>query len=295
MKKPIPVTFESKGANTHAIFYQASGVEPLPTVILCHGFPGNNTDVLGLGQRLMKEGFNALAFNYRGTWGSEGLHTTRNSLEDVASALCYVKSSFAVREFGVDPSNITVIGYSFGGGMALLGSLNDPAVRRAVYIAGGNLSEVGRMMQQSDEFRRAVLKAVDQGICDSGFRGPKAEELFAEVFADMDKYDLVKHAQALSSKDILIIGGWRDQEADMEHHVLPIYRALQRHGAKQVQIEIFDADHSFVNVRSQLADRIVSWLKGGKVLSHTHKNGRALPIEKRILEYSNKTYVARKC
>jgi surfactin synthase thioesterase subunit len=104
---------------------------------------------------------------------------------------------------------------------------------------------------------------VDQCISESGFRGSKAEELFAEVFTDMDKYDLVKHAEALSYKDVLIIGGWRDQESTVEHHILPLFRALQRHGAKQVQIEIFDADHSFVNVRSQLADRIVSWLKRG--------------------------------
>jgi hypothetical protein len=261
MIEPIPVVFESKDANVHGLFYKASGVEPSPTVVLCHGFPGNNTDVLGLGERLMEAGFSALAFNYRGTWGSEGLLTIANSLEDVISATRYVTSSFAVREFEVDPSSIAIIGYSFGGGMALLGSLNDLAVRRVVYIAGGNLSEVGRMMQQSSDFRRAVLKAVDQGMCDSGFRGSKAEELFAEVFADMEKYDLVRHAEALSFKDILIIGGWRDQANPVEHHILPLVRALQRHGAKQVQIEIFDSDHSFANVRSQLADRIVSWLK----------------------------------
>jgi DNA-binding LacI/PurR family transcriptional regulator len=85
--------------------------------------------------------------------------------------------------------------------------------------------------------------------------------LFADVFADMYKYDLVKHVEALSNKDILIIGGWHDQENTIEHHVLPLYRALQRHGAAQVQIEIFDTDHSFTNVRSELADRIVSWLR----------------------------------
>jgi len=261
MKKSVPVVFESKGANIHGLFYKASGVESSPTVILCQGFPGNSTDVLGLGERLMEEGFSALAFNYHGTWGSEGQLTIKNSLEDVVSAIRYVKSSFAVQQFNVDPSNVTIIGYSFGGGMALLGSLNDPTLRRLVYIAGGNISEVGRMMKQSDEFRQAILKAVNQGIIDCGFCSSSAEELFAEVFADMDKYDLVKHAEALSSKDILIIGGWRDQENALEHHTLPLYRALQRHGAKQVQIKIFDTDHSFTNVRSQLADRIASWLK----------------------------------
>jgi dienelactone hydrolase len=98
LEKPIPAVFESKGAKMHGLFYKASKVGPLPTVVLCHGFPGNNTDVLGLGERLMKEGFNALAFNYRGTWGSEGPLTIANSLEDVISAIRYVKSSLAVRE-----------------------------------------------------------------------------------------------------------------------------------------------------------------------------------------------------
>lgn len=237
MKKPIPVAFESKGANVHGLFYKATGVEPLPTVILCHGFPGNSTDVLGLGERLMKEGISALTFNYRGTWGSEGLFTIADSLEDVVSAISYVQSSFPVRELNVDPSSIIVTGWSYGGGMALLGSLNDPNARRVVYVAGGNLSEVGRMMQQSNDFKQVILEMVDQGISESGFNSPPARELFAEVFAHTDKYDLVKHAEALSKKDILIIGGWRDQENAIEHHILPLYRALQKHGAKQVQMK----------------------------------------------------------
>jgi hypothetical protein len=111
-----------------------------------------------------------------------------------------------------------------------------------------------------NEFRRAIEKSIEEGASNSGLRvNPK--EIIAELLADLDKFDLVKHAEEISSKDILIIGGWRDQEADIEHHILPLFRALQKHGAKQVQIEIFHADHSFTNIRSQLADRIVSWLK----------------------------------
>jgi len=260
MKKPVPLTFESKGANIHAILYRAPGVRPLPTVILCHGFPGNDGDVFGLGERLAEEGFNALAFNYRGSWGSGGVFKDTNSLEDVVSAIRYVKSSFVVKEFNVDPSRIALIGYSYGGGMALLGSLSDASVKRVVNLAGGNLGEAGRMMRQSDEFRRAIEKSIEEGASSAGLRvNPK--EIIAELLADLDKYDLVKHADGLSSKDILIIGGWRDQEADIEHHILPLFRALQRHGANQVRIEIFDSDHSFTNVRNQLADRIVSWLR----------------------------------
>ena len=260
MKKPIPVAFESNGANIHAVFYQASGVEALPTVILCHGFPGNEGDVFGLGDRLMKEGFNALAFNYRGSWGSEGQFKDANSLEDVISAIRYVKSSSVAKEFNVDPSRIALAGYSYGGGMALLGSLSDTSVKRVIDIAGGNLGEAGRMMKQSDEFRRVIEKSIEEGASSFGLR-MNYREVITELLADLDKYNFVEHADELSRKDILIIGGWRDREADIEHHVLPLIRALQRHGAKQVQIEVFDSDHSLADVKSQLADRIVSWLK----------------------------------
>jgi dienelactone hydrolase len=261
VEKPVPVVFESGGSKIRGFFYKSSGRGPFPTVVLCQGFPGNDTDVLGLGERLVREGFNALSFNYRGTWGSKGLFTISNSLEDVVSTIRYVKSSFAVQEFNVDLQSIAVAGYSFGGGMALLASLKEPAVRRVAYVAGGDLSEVARMMQQNAEFRRQTLKMIDQSISDSRFSSLSAEKVFVEVFKNMDKYDLVKHAKELSSKDILIIGGWRDQENIIEHHILPLYRALQASGAKQVQIEILDADHSFTNLRDQLAQKIASWLR----------------------------------
>ena len=206
LKKAVPVSFDSEGSRIRGFFYRASGTGPFPTVILCHGWPGNSEDVLGLGDRLMKGGINALAFNYRGTWGSEGLCTNANSQEDVVSAIRYVKSDCSVRKFNIDLTRITVIGYSFGGSFALLGSLSDPDVRRAVDIAGSDLSEMGRMMKQSDEFRRAIEKSIEEGASNPGFRvNPK--EVIAELLADLDKYDLVKHADRLSLKDILMIGG----------------------------------------------------------------------------------------
>lgn len=208
----------------------------------------------------MKTGFNALAFNYRGTWGSDGVYTVANSLEDAISATRYVESSVVVREFNVDSSRIAIIGYSFGGGMALLASLTDPAVKKVAYIAGGDLGEVGRRLQQNTEYKRAIEKLVDQGISAFCFRA-QTEQLVAEMIAGIGKYDLVKQAHVLSDKDVLLIGGWRDQENIVEHHLLPLFRALQKHEAKQVQIEIFDTDHSFTNVREELAEKIASWLK----------------------------------
>jgi pimeloyl-ACP methyl ester carboxylesterase len=259
--KPIPVTFVSQKSVIRGLFYKASGAGQFPTVILCHGFPGGNTDVLGLGVSLVKEGINALSFNYRGTWGSEGLLTIPNSLEDVISAIHYIKSETAVRTFNIDTSNVTIIGYSYGGGMALLGSLSDTTIRRVVDIAGGDLSEVARTMQNNLDYKLSIEDLLEQGILSSGFKSLNAKEMFTDVFMDMDKYNLVKHSESLSSKDILLIGGWNDQANAIEYHLLPLFRALQKYGAKQLEIEIFSSDHSFKNVRDKLTQRIISWMK----------------------------------
>ena len=259
--KPIPITFKSRGTAIRGLFYQASGKDQFPTVILCPGFPGNNTDVLGLGANLRKKGINALVFNYRGTWGSEGYLSIPNSLEDVIAAVRYVKSSHAVRTFKIDTSNVTIIGYSFGGGLALLGSLSDTTVRRVINIAGGDLTEVARMMQTSQEYKLSIEDLIEQGISSCGFKSLNAKDMFTDVFMDMDKYDLVKHAEPLSQKDVLLIGGWRDQANTIEHHLLPLFRALQLHGARQLEIEVFSTDHFFKDVRNELTQRILSWLK----------------------------------
>jgi len=57
--KPIPIIFNSEDSKIQGIFYPANINKPAPTVILLHGSPGGDKDVLGLGTKMMKEGINA--------------------------------------------------------------------------------------------------------------------------------------------------------------------------------------------------------------------------------------------
>jgi dienelactone hydrolase len=259
--KPIPITFKSQDSLLHGLFYQAYGNGKFPTVILCQGFPGNNTDVLGLGVNLRKQAMNALVFNYRGTWGSEGILSITNSFEDVISAIRYVKSGQAVQTFNIDTTNIAIIGYSFGGGLALLASITDTTVKRVIDIAGGDLAEVARTMQTSENYKKSIEDLLEQGISSCSFISVNPKEMFNDVLMDMDKYDLVRHAQQLSCKNILLIGGWNDQMNTLEQHILPLYRALQQHETGQLEIEVFPTDHSFRNVKDLLTQKILEWLK----------------------------------
>ena len=258
----VPITFISDGFKVKGLFFPAKGIGPFPTVILLQGFPGGEGDLFGLGERMSAQGINAFAFNYRGTWESEGLWTPETSLGDVKSAISFLKSGKMIRSFSIDTSDISIVGYSYGGGLALLGSLGDPNVRRVVSIAGGDLNVVARLIEESEEYRKSHQAFLDECMADSTVaRGLGGKASHKWLLRHRDDYDLVRHSKELASKAILLIGGWQDQAIPIEDHILPLYRALQKHGAKNLKIVAFDSNHLFENVKDELAELIITWIK----------------------------------
>jgi uncharacterized protein len=65
------VLVPSHGSGMNALFYLAGGVGPHPTMVLLHGFPGNEQN-LDLAQAIRRAGWNVLTLHYRGAWGSPG-------------------------------------------------------------------------------------------------------------------------------------------------------------------------------------------------------------------------------
>ena len=55
--KSIDITIDRDGIVLQGKFYMSDGIGKFPTVILLHGFPGNNKDVLGLGKKLSEADF----------------------------------------------------------------------------------------------------------------------------------------------------------------------------------------------------------------------------------------------
>jgi pimeloyl-ACP methyl ester carboxylesterase len=64
-----------------------------------------------------RAGYTVLYFDYRGNWGSGGTFSRSHALEDVASALVWVRFPFpaVAREFGIDTTRIALVGHSMGG------------------------------------------------------------------------------------------------------------------------------------------------------------------------------------
>ena len=258
----VPVNFKSEGFKIAGQFFPADGKGPFPTVILLHGIPGGEGDLFGLGKHLNMVGVNAFTFNYRGTWKSEGVYLPSTSLEDVRSAIKYIKLPEMVAKFSIDTTKLSIIGYSYGGGMALLGAALENGIADVVSIAGGDLKVVADFIEKSQEYRLMHRQFLDECMDDtSAVRGIGGESSHEWLLENRDRFNLLKYAEALSQKRVLLLGGWDDFSIPVEDHILPLFRAIQKYSPEGLRIQVYDSNHSFEGARDQLIDDIISWIK----------------------------------
>ena len=68
----VPVEFLSGGEHVRGQFFESANGDPMATLVLVPGWPGNLRDVIGLGALLGQMNVNVLMFNPRGLHQSEG-------------------------------------------------------------------------------------------------------------------------------------------------------------------------------------------------------------------------------
>ncbi len=258
---PVKIDLFSNGNKLNANFYKAPGLEKKPTLILLHGMPGGEGDLFGLGAKLSPLGINVLVFNFQGLWSSEGEFSFDSSMENIGSVIKFLNKEENIESFNIDTSNIIVAGYSLGGAMALNGAIYNPDIERIISIAGADESVFGRMIKADEGFSTmfaGMLKGLEYP------EGPlkcDTEAHSKQFLSNLDRYDLVKNAEILKNRDILFIGGWQDKNILLEDHILPLYRKLQELKSEKIQIQVFNTDHSFKNVKKELTETIEDWIK----------------------------------
>jgi predicted alpha/beta hydrolase len=84
------ISFSRDGIILQGRFFKAEGAGPFATVLILPGFPGNQTDVLGLGKMISEAGINVLTFNYCGTHRSQGEFSFENSQKDIDAAYSFL-------------------------------------------------------------------------------------------------------------------------------------------------------------------------------------------------------------
>jgi len=256
----VSIEFTSEGACVRGRFFAAAGTTPAATLLLVPGWPGNPSDVLGLGALLAEQGVNVCMFNPRGLHQSEGIHSFANTLQDIGAAWQWLKQADVQKRFGVDTTRLALGGHSYGGGMAMAYAARDSNVRRVISIAGNDHGEFVRAMQRNAAFAEGIRRMLLSTRSPEGPARFDVDADFKELVDHQDVYGLRENAANLADRSILLIGGWEDEQATIELILLPLYRALKGAGAAKVTFLVYHTDHDFSNARQRLASDIAGWL-----------------------------------
>ena len=261
-ENPIGISFEHNTDKIQGWFYKAEGNGPFSTVILLQGAGGNDGDLFNLGTDLAEEGYNAMTYNYPGAWRSEGLRTDKAALESIQSAINYVMSKSTIQMFEVDTTDIILLGYSYGGGMALLGSSLDKRVKKVISIAGGDLSIRAKELEEDPGFRQSFEQRVDYYLSNpSMVRGATGKQYVDSMIKNKEDYNIKKYVPELSKKDVLLISGSYDNMVNSETHIMPLYQELKSKGNGNVSLITLETDHNYANVQNELTEVLYNWLK----------------------------------
>jgi len=263
---PLEITINRDGVLLKGKYYISEGVGNFPTVILLQGFPGNEIDVLGIGNKLSEVGINALTFNYSGTYKSQGQFNFDNTQKDIGAVFEFINKTENIYKYKIDTTRIVLGGYSYGGGMALTYTANHPEIREVFSIAGNDHGAFMKEYNRNPEMQKEIDKMFDElkaqtEVVRFGLSGTAKGIAERKIIELNPTYDLRYCARLLSKKNILLIAGWDDNNASIENIVLPLYRELKKEKAERVKIIAFQDNHSFRNSRNELAQTIIEWIK----------------------------------
>ncbi len=244
------LTIPSSGARLTGFMLSANGVGPHPTVILLHGYPGNEKN-LDLAQSLRRAGFNVLFFHYRGAWGSTGSYKLSHLSEDVAAVLTYLKGQGHTMR--VDTTRLSVIGHSMGGFAALRAGSREAGLDCVVGLAAANLGVyAGLSGREAQDFSRYT----DGLFMLKNFNGQKA---LREIRANAERFDVRFYGPGLSGKSVLLVAAANDTVVTPDIHQ-GMVDAFQETPGIDLTAEVLPGDHAFSNSRIRLQRTVIGWM-----------------------------------
>lgn len=250
------INFQSGGARLNGLVYLADGAGPHPTVILLHGFPGNEKN-LDLAQAMRRVGFNVMFFHYRGAWGSDGVFSFSNVVEDVAAAAEFLRANAAT--YRTDPDKLILIGHSMGGFAALSGAANDSRIACAAGLAPADFGVLASAVAASPDVLEGFAAYSDTLTMLNGFSG---ESAISDLFANTAAFDLRAKAPELAGKSVLLVAAEDDESTPLDMMVQPLMDAYAADPAIRATNVVLPGDHSFSWSREALIDTVIDWAEG---------------------------------
>ncbi len=212
-------------------------------VVMLHGHPGGDKN-LDIGEALRANGFAVAVFSYRGIWGSHGDYLLSHNIEDVMSAVDYLRQNAA--GYRLDPEKIFLFGHSMGGFSALNAIAHGLKVSGAVLMAPCDTGykylydrpgfDDLMACKQRGYFRLASENAMEE---DARTNGEKW--YFPNLVSRLDKHI-----------PYCFIGGKRDETTPPEQHIQPLVEAMQAEGF-DVKVTLLEDGHMFPLHRATIA------------------------------------------
>ena len=233
----------SGGSLLQGFIYKANGTAKHPTLLLLHGYPGNERN-LDLAQVARARGWNVIYFDYRGSWASQGIFSFKHCVEDVVNVVGWcTKNSDSLH---IDTNNIALFGHSMGGWVCLKALAQLPNVQKGFALSTWDIA--GSVAAQKGD-----LKAIAKDAGAYFVLNATPAQQFTPVVKNPAYYELQNEAKALADKQIIML--------DEHSHNQPIANALQGQNNAYFLYEVWPTDHPFTNKRVALIKKVLAFLR----------------------------------
>jgi uncharacterized protein len=244
------VHIPTHGLLINGVVYQASGAGLHPTIVICHGLPGNEKN-LDLAQAVRRAGWNAVTFNYRGSWGSPGKFRFVQNLEDAAAVLEYLRTPSNVAALGIDTRRIVLAGHSMGDWVTAMTAAKDSALSGAILISAGDIGKPRDTQEQ--------LVALMAGDMES-LAGVTPQRMANEITANAKAFSIGNAVPGLTKLPLLVI----TSDDGLAPVAAALVKQIEAQGGKNVKTAHFATDHSYSDHRIALESEVLQWLAGLK-------------------------------
>lgn len=228
-------------------FLMAGGEGLHPTVVCCHGYPGNEEN-MDTAHALRRVGFNVMVFHYSGSWGSGGTFSLQHCIDDAGTVIDYMLSE---PDYRVDEKNLFLFGQSMGGFVVSHTLSIRKDIKAAVLAAPADFPEMWKLAQTSPKEKEAFMAGLAEG--DGWLVGSDIEKVYQESrdFADGRTFSDLAPKQDVP---MLIIGAKYDTIVPTQKTIVPWTQKLQKEYGDKIQYKCLETDHMFADMRCTLTE-----------------------------------------
>lgn len=243
----IELFIPSENSLLSGFIYKANGVQKHPTLLLLHGYPGNERN-LDIAQVVRSHGWNVIYFDYRGSWGSQGKFSFKNCVEDVINVVSFCKKY--QDSLQIDTSNIVLFGHSMAGWVSLKAIQRLPEIKKAFILSAWDIHNQYKRQLTGNE-----LNAFSMNVDTLGkyfVLNGSLKERFQPVLERDEYFNLEKNIEPLKEKQIIML--------DEHDRNKKIANAIENLNPPYFKYYVWETDHSFTNKRISLMNMVLSFL-----------------------------------